>query len=134
MPSRNTERDSGLIALYQKNASYYEMAQYLGVDVSRARNIVAGVVNRAKIPWRNPTRSPKVRIVRGPLGRPRKERPDIIGQTFGELTVISEAGKDHGGNRMVRVRCSCGREKVIQAYNVERGFSQGCYHPKERRA
>lgn len=46
---------------------------------------------------------------------------DITGQKFGRLTVIS-----YEGNRRWKVRCDCGREKVLDGYELRSGIVQSC--------
>lgn len=60
----------------------------------------------------------------------------IPGETFGRLMVIRDAERDSGNRRRVLCRCTCGREKVIPAYNLKIGktTSCGCYLAERRAA
>lgn len=49
-----------------------------------------------------------------------------IGQKFGRLTVIGDAGHDAHGHRHWLCRCDCGTEKAIKSGNVKRGLSKSC--------
>lgn len=126
--SRNPERDQKIADLYLSGLSYRDIASQVGLDLERDRkaavNLLACVIRKAGISNR-------------PRGRPVKTRESIVGKVFGELTVLCEAGKDHKGNRLVKVQCSCGKMKTVYARNVENGQSKGCFHsqrkPGERR-
>lgn len=56
---------------------------------------------------------------------------DFLGQRFGRLTVIAKITRDKW-----LFRCDCGKEKVINCYNVRRGKSQscGCLHRERNSA
>lgn len=58
---------------------------------------------------------------------------DLIGKTFNRLTIINVEPNDKTGKARIRCKCSCGQEKIIDAYSVKKGIvkSCGCYH-KER--
>ena len=62
------------------------------------------------------------------------ERKNIIGQTFGRLTITIDAEK--GSNRRVRCRCACGREITAFLSGVRSGHTQscGCLHSEIMRA
>lgn len=56
-------------------------------------------------------------------------RPSLLGQTFGRLTVVAEAGYRKSGSQRVscwKVRCECGREKVLTGNSLRRTESCGC--------
>lgn len=54
---------------------------------------------------------------------------DLTGQRFGRLTVISEAGRKHGGVVWL-CKCDCGTEKEIMSATLLQGttVSCGCYN------
>lgn len=58
---------------------------------------------------------------------------DLTGQKFGKLTAVKYIGKDKGYRSLWLFKCDCGKEKVIQAYNVYSGktISCGCYHKQK---
>ena len=51
-------------------------------------------------------------------------------QKFGRLTVIAEAGKDRHKKRLVRCKCDCGNEVVVNYRSLKTGntTSCGCFH------
>lgn len=49
-----------------------------------------------------------------------------IGDVYGDLTVISEAGKDSGNRRRLMCKCSCGNIHEVDAYNLRRGDIKTC--------
>jgi hypothetical protein len=53
----------------------------------------------------------------------------LVGQKFGRLTVIKEAGKTKTGITKWLCLCDCGKEKVVIGTNIKRGLttSCGCY-------
>lgn len=60
------------------------------------------------------------------------QRLNVIGQSYGQLTVISEAASRMSGGRPLRfvnVRCDCGTEKEINLQLLRNGkaVSCGCY-------
>lgn len=52
---------------------------------------------------------------------------NVIGQKFGMLTVIGEAG-----GRLVLCRCECGNEKIADKFNLisDKVYSCGCVKRK----
>ena len=56
------------------------------------------------------------------------KRFNLIGQTFGELTVIADEGSNEYGQSMWSVRCSCGREFVAVGYRLRNGKLKHCGH------
>ena len=50
---------------------------------------------------------------------------NIIGQTFGRLTVIAEA-PSKGENRCWECRCSCGKQKIVRQSNMLTGKTKSC--------
>lgn len=57
-----------------------------------------------------------------------RQREDLTGQTFNELTAIRFDHADKGGNAYWVWRCSCGTEKVICAGSVKKGDTKACGH------
>jgi hypothetical protein len=61
--------------------------------------------------------------------------PNLVGQTFGRLTVIERTSNDKDGEAQWLCVCSCGNENLVVArtYSLRGGkkTSCGCYH-KER--
>lgn len=57
-----------------------------------------------------------------------------VGARYGRLVVLGDAGRG-GAKRLVRVKCDCGTEKVVQLGNLRTGntTSCGCLH-RERLA
>ena len=55
-------------------------------------------------------------------------RNNLIGQRFGILTVIEDAGNDPRGNSMWLCKCDCGNTKVIRGSKLKEGqyLSCGC--------
>lgn len=56
---------------------------------------------------------------------------DLTGQVFGRLTVLRRATADDRGRpkdavRHYLCRCSCGREKIVDGYNLRKGLSTSC--------
>jgi hypothetical protein len=49
----------------------------------------------------------------------------IIGQKFGRLTIINEAGKQYG-IRCWNVLCDCGNHKVVSGYSIRIGATKSC--------
>lgn len=58
-------------------------------------------------------------------GRPRNPVPKI-GTVFGRLTVLDNTQRAPRGQSMLRVRCECGKEKVVAASNVVLGKTTSC--------
>lgn len=52
--------------------------------------------------------------------RPASPKLDLLGKTFGLLTVIRESPSDGHGARW-RVRCECGAERTLPAKDIVRG-------------
>lgn len=51
---------------------------------------------------------------------------DILGKSFGRLTVLDFAGKDHSGHTLLTCKCSCGSEAVVQRCNLVSGKTTSC--------
>lgn len=52
-------------------------------------------------------------------------RLDYNGQTFNRLTIMEDA-PDEGRYRMVKTKCSCGKEKILRLYQVTTGRVKSC--------
>lgn len=52
----------------------------------------------------------------------------LPGDRFGRLTILKEVEKDQSkyGFRRFLVRCDCGNEKILRAYNLFSGDSKSC--------
>lgn len=53
-------------------------------------------------------------------------KKDLLGQKFGSLTVIAEAGQDKNRHVLWKVLCDCGRESIVLSNNLIRGNSKSC--------
>ena len=51
---------------------------------------------------------------------------DITGQTFGRLTVLEQAGTDTGRRARWRCRCQCGKESIVEGYQLRSGDTRSC--------
>lgn len=49
-----------------------------------------------------------------------------VGQRFGRLTIVSEAGKTQSGVRLVECLCDCGKLKVVRCSNITNGHTKSC--------
>lgn len=45
---------------------------------------------------------------------------------FNRLEILEEAGRNHNKKRMVKVRCDCGKEFVVQYNNIQNGHTKSC--------
>lgn len=65
-----------------------------------------------------------------------RQYDNLIGETYGELTVIAPALRDKSGSACFLCRCNkCGQEKVVRGCDLLRGFVKSCgCLGKERRA
>lgn len=54
---------------------------------------------------------------------------------FNRLEILSEAGRNHNKKRMVKVRCDCGNELIVQYNNIQNGHTKscGCYKVETHR-
>lgn len=50
----------------------------------------------------------------------------LLGQVFGRLLVIQEAGTDKHGASLWLCRCTCGKEKVVQRGALKSGRVKSC--------
>lgn len=51
---------------------------------------------------------------------------DLQGVRFGALTVLTKV--EGAGKARYKVRCDCGREKIVLADNLKRGMTKSCGH------
>jgi len=54
------------------------------------------------------------------------KRPNLIGKTFGEWTVLQKGGVCPGGQRRWVCRCSCGREVEVKTHSLLHQESTRC--------
>lgn len=60
-------------------------------------------------------------------GKPNlKKIVDLVGQSFGRLTVISISGRDKWGRVTWLCKCDCGVEKIVRSNNLRTGNSTSC--------
>ncbi len=127
MPSLS-ERDARICELYMAANewgdpfSYSEIAEKVGLDRKRGRNVVAGVIRRNRLANRGGQGKslPPLVLLRGAAV--------AVGDVYGYPTVTESVGKDKSGNVQVRCLCRCGRSKIVHAGNLRSGQSRGCYH------
>ena len=51
---------------------------------------------------------------------------DLLGQTFGRLTVIADGGSDKDANKLWHCRCDCGGNTLSRGSSLRFGTSQSC--------
>jgi hypothetical protein len=51
---------------------------------------------------------------------------DRTGDTYGRLTVVRHAGRDHRNKHLWLCKCRCGNEKVVVGDNLSSGRSKSC--------
>lgn len=51
---------------------------------------------------------------------------DLVGQRFGLLVVIEEAGRDKHGNVLWLCRCDCGDEVIVKCGHLRQGHTTSC--------
>lgn len=51
----------------------------------------------------------------------------VVGQKFGELTILSVEGRDSASKMLVRCQCSCGAQTTVR-YNNLQGRTTSCGH------
>ena len=56
---------------------------------------------------------------------------NLMGQQFGELTVIDLYPQSDSHGRSWLCRCSCGLETVVRGTNLTNGHTKSCGLPKE---
>lgn len=58
-----------------------------------------------------------------------RQRLELTGRTFGDLTVLGPAGVNEKGASLWRVRCAhCGRESLMVGYRIKEMSDCGCRH------
>lgn len=62
----------------------------------------------------------------------RSEPSGLVGQVFGQWTVVSEANKDRHYNKMFICLCSCGAERKVSRGSLLSGNSKSCGHSKRK--
>jgi hypothetical protein len=55
-----------------------------------------------------------------------KNKLDLAGQKFGELTVVCEEGKNKHGQRLWKCVCSCGQNKIVNTGDLRAGHNKSC--------
>lgn len=72
----------------------------------------------------------------GKLAPNRKDYSSLIGQTFGELTILSIGDPLHDGShsRDCYCRCSCGVELTRNFFHVKAGRVKSCGHLRSEKA
>lgn len=63
-----------------------------------------------------------LKINRGGKGK----RAQLVGQVFGRLTVMSEAGSNRHGKAMWQCTCSCGKSKTTTGALLQSGRVRSC--------
>jgi len=51
---------------------------------------------------------------------------EMSGKNYGELTILSCAGRDRRGQVLWRYRCSCGNEGKANGYDIRNGHTRTC--------
>lgn len=51
---------------------------------------------------------------------------DLVGRTFGRLTVIAQDGSSAKGGTLWKCKCDCGTEKTVSAYQLINGTVRSC--------
>lgn len=51
---------------------------------------------------------------------------DLSGKTFGDLVVLSEAGKNKHGNYLWNCLCTCGNKTIVAGSNLVEGHTLSC--------
>lgn len=51
---------------------------------------------------------------------------DLIGKTYSRLTILESSGIDKGGHRLVRCKCSCGKEKIVRISHIVNNEIMSC--------
>lgn len=57
---------------------------------------------------------------------------DITGEKYGEVEVVSPAGKNQSGNMMWNCKCSCGAVFISSSYNIRKNKILTCEGCKKR--
>lgn len=53
---------------------------------------------------------------------------NLLGQTFGELTVLAHAGKDKNRHNQWLCACSCGERPLVLTSSLTLGLTRSCGH------
>lgn len=53
-------------------------------------------------------------------------KAEMIGKTFGQLTVLSYAGHDNQGSRIWNAKCSCGEMTISTTSKLKMGIKARC--------
>lgn len=103
------ERDKKICALYDEGLSFTQIAERVGGTTTR--DAVAGVCKRE-----------------GKKNRGSEGVIDMMGLTFGRLTVIARAAKATRPPFSARwlCECTCGKQKVIVGYSLRRKNTRSC--------
>lgn len=56
----------------------------------------------------------------------RRNKKNIIGERFGRLTVLKEAGRSAGGQVLWLCQCDCGKETTVVSSKLINGTTQSC--------
>ena len=51
---------------------------------------------------------------------------DLVGQTFGRLTVLSRQGSDSKGCALWNCKCECGNETLVKTSSLRNGKTRSC--------
>jgi hypothetical protein len=54
------------------------------------------------------------------------KRVNLIGQVFGKLTVVADAGANSRRQSLWECLCSCGNKSVVQGYSLVSGNTKSC--------
>ena len=61
-----------------------------------------------------------------------KNKKNLIGQTFGELTVLEDSGERQNRNVLWKCQCSCGNIVKVQGTALLSGHTESCGHIKSK--
>ncbi len=54
------------------------------------------------------------------------KRLNLVGQRFGRLLVIGDAGSDAQGKALFKCLCDCGNEVIVRGYSLRNGDCKSC--------
>ena len=60
------------------------------------------------------------------MKKPERKREELVGKTFNSLTVLEYLGINKTKNNIYKVKCVCGKEKVLEGSDVKTGKVQSC--------
>lgn len=133
----------GLLAEYTSGKTLGQLSEETGFGRQAIRSAVvrAGAVIRQEGFIRRGIYVPKEQLVSdAKLDTTLPDRPfeDLIGKTFGKLTVVSYAGRSHNrGGTIVHwfCTCDCGGSTLARSNNLKNGqhASCGCYRSQQAR-